>query len=113
MTEIPYTQIAAEPGTRLEQLQEQYAIAKALADDATTRLKAITDALKVELTQAAPEQARIELVGGENRPALRLAYSESWRVDAKKLKAENPLVYATYAKKSGSWTLKAVQGGEQ
>jgi hypothetical protein len=114
MTEVPYTLVTAPADTRLAQLQEQYAQAKADADEANSRLKAITDALKVELTTVAPEQARIQLVGGEGRPALRLAYSESWRVDAKRLKAEQPVLYVQYAKKSGSWSLKAVQsGGEQ
>ena len=104
--------VSAEAGTRLEQLQAAYADAKAEADDAAAKLKAITDAIKVELTSIAPGEARIELAPGPG-PALRLAYSESWRVDARRLKAENPLIYATYAKKSHSWTLKAVQGGEQ
>lgn len=113
MTETPYTLVTAPADTRLAQLQESYAQAKADADEASARLKAITDAIKVELTQAAPNEARVQLAGGEGRPALRLAYSESWRVDARRLKAENPLIYATYAKKSGSWTLKAVTGGEQ
>jgi hypothetical protein len=96
-------------GSRLEQLHEAYAGAKAAAEEATTRLKAITDALKVELTQAAPEGAsRIELVG-EAGPRLRLTYSESWRLDSRQLKAEDPETYVRYAKKSGSWTLK--EGG--
>lgn len=104
--------VVAGAGTRLEQLQAAYVDAKAEADAATAHLKTITDGLKVELSQAAPEGvARIELAAGAG-PALRLSYSESWRVDARKLKAEDPLTYARYAKKSGSWSLRVVAGGE-
>lgn len=106
--------VVAEQGTRLEQLHAAYADAKAAADEAAARLKAITDALKVELTAAAgPEARRIELTSGPG-PALRLTYTESWRLDSKRLKAEHPETWVAYAKKGGSWTLKAVTaGGEE
>lgn len=112
-TEAPQVpQVAAEPGSRLEQLQAAYPAAKAAADEAAAQLKAITDAVKLELTQAAPEgSAKIELRGTDQAPALRLTYSESWRVDARKLKAEDPETYVRYAKKSGAWTLRPVAGG--
>lgn len=102
-------QIPADRSERLAQLHAQYADAKAEADAAAKRLKDITDALKAEMTQAAPGAPRLELVGGHG-PALRLTYVESWRIDSTKLKAENPETYVRYAKKSGSWTLKAVAG---
>lgn len=106
----PYV-VQAAAGTRLEQLQAAYAEAKARADEAAAQLKAITDAIKLELTQAAPEEQRIELRGPAG-PALRLTWSESWRLDSKRLKVDQPETWVRYAKKSGSWTLRAVGGGE-
>lgn len=99
------------PDSRLEQLHAQYATAKAEADRANEVLKAITDAIKLEVTQAAPDgEARIDLHSAHG-PALRLSYIESWRLDSKRLKADNPGIYVKYAKKSGAWQLKAVAGG--
>lgn len=103
-------EIAAAPGSRLEQLHAAYPTAKAEADEAAARLKAITDAIKLELTQAAPEQRRVVLAGGSG-PRLALVYSERWTVDSKKLKAEAPETYVRFAKKGGSWSLKAVAAG--
>lgn len=95
--------------SRLAQLHSAYEGAKAQADAAAAALKAITDAIKLELSQAAPEVARVDL-RTPGAPPLRLTYSESWRVDARKLKADDPETYVRYAKKSGSWTLRAVGG---
>lgn len=109
-TEPPVEHVVAGPGTRLEQLQASYADAKAAADEAAERLKGITDGIKAELAAAMPEGAqKVELVGGVG-PAMRLTYAESWRVDARKLKAEDPETYVRYAKKTGSWTLRAIGG---
>lgn len=109
----PYA-VTAEPGTRLEQLQAAYADAKAASDEAASRLKLVTDGIKAALVEAAPEgAAKIALAGGSG-PAMQLTYAESWRVDATKLKAEDPVTYVRYAKKSGSWTLRAVSpSGDQ
>ena len=103
----PYV-VTPNPGTRLEQLQAAYADAKAAADEAAERLKLITDGIKAALVEAAPEgQMKIGL-SGVFGPALQLTYSESWRVDSTKLKAEDPVTYVRYAKKSGSWSLRQV-----
>ena len=102
-------QIPAASNERLAQLQAQSPAATAAADAAAKRLKDITDAIKVEMTQAAPGAAKLELVGSGG-PALRLSYVETWRLDSTKLKAEHPETYVRYAKKSGSWTLKALAG---
>lgn len=67
---------------------------------------AITDAIKLELTQAAPEDRKIALVGNAGS-TLRLTYVESWWIDSRKLKAEDPETYVQYARKSGTWTLRA------
>jgi hypothetical protein len=95
--------------SRLEQLAAQYDMAKAEAEKAANDLKAITDAIKFELMNEAPEgETSIELQSPDLAHPLRLTAVESWRVDAKKLKAEDPLTYVRYAKKSTSWTLRAV-----
>lgn len=99
--------VTAPVGSRLEQLQASYAEAKAQADEAAARLKVVTDGIKAELSAAIAETGdrRVDLVGGPG-PALTMTYAESWRVDAKKLKAEAPETYVRFAKKSSSWTLR-------
>jgi hypothetical protein len=101
--------VVAGGDTRLAQLYAAYPDAKAAADDATKKLKAITDAIKVELNQAAPEETRIEL-HGEGGVPLRLAYSESWTLDSKRMKTEDPETYVRFARKGGRWTLGKVRG---
>lgn len=103
------TAVTPESGSRLEQLASQYDMAKAEADKAANDLKAITDAIKLELVNAAPEGATsIDLVSNELVKPLRLVAVTSWRVDAKKLKAEDPVTYVRYATQGTSWTLKRV-----
>lgn len=110
-TEAPPVVVAAGQGTRLEQLHAAYAQAKAEADEAGKRLKAITDGIKAELTQAEPEARRLELRSPAG-PALRLTWATSWRLDSTRLKAEQPETYVRYAKQTGSWTLRVASGGE-
>jgi hypothetical protein len=81
----PAAQIQAPPESRLAQLQASY---------------------------PDPGASRVDLAGGAHGPALQLTYSESWRVDATRLKAEQPVLYVQYAKKSGSWSLAEAKGGE-
>lgn len=109
-TDTEYVQIPAQASERLNQLHAAYADAKADADAASARLKAITDGIKLELQTLAPEQQRLALTG-EDGPALSLTYSETWRFDSTRFKREDPETYVRYAKKSGSWTLKAAKGG--
>lgn len=102
--------VQPDADTRLAQLHAAYSDAKAAADAAEKQLKAITDAIKLELTQAAPEgTTKVDLVG--NGVPLRLSWTESWRLDSRKLKAEDPETYVRYAKKSGAWRLAPVAGG--
>lgn len=106
---------AVEPPaeSRLAQLHAQYADAKAAADAASERLKAITDGIKAELSTAAPEGSeRIDLRGSFG-PALRLAYSERVTFDSRKLKTDNPELYVRYAKFGGAWSLRVVSGSEE
>lgn len=107
--EPKYVVVQPDAGSRLEQLHAAYESAKAEADGAAERLKAITDGIKLELAKAAPEQPFVELVGPAG-VVLQLTWSESWRVDSRKLKAEDPETYVRYAKKSGSWSLRRAGG---
>lgn len=100
-----------EPGSRLEQLHAEYVEAKAAAAEAESRAKAATEALKLELTEAAPGAAKVELAGSAG-PRLSLGYVETWRFDSTKFKKDNPVTYVQYAKKSGSWVLRQAKGGE-
>lgn len=107
----PFT-VVPPADSRLEQLHAQYATAKAEADRANEILDAIKDAIKLEVTQLAPDgEQKIDL-RSEHGPALRLAYSETWRFDSTRFKKDNPEAYVRYAKKSGSWSLRTVAGGD-
>jgi hypothetical protein len=102
-------QVTPQAGTRLEQLHALYEEAKARKDEAETALKAITDGIKAELAQQAPGAERV-VVTGTAGPPLQMTYVESWRVDSRKLKAQDPETYVRYATKSGTWKLEKVRG---
>ncbi len=99
-------------GSRLEALHAAYPDAKARADEADAQLKAITDGIKAAALEEAPEgQTRVE-VQGPSGPPLRLTYTESWRLDSKRLKAQHPETWVRFAVKGGSWALRPAGGGE-
>jgi hypothetical protein len=100
--------VAAGRGSRLEQLAEAYALAKPAADAAKEHLDAITDAIKLELTMAAPGAHRVDFTAAALVAPLRLASKTSWRLDSKRLKTEAPELYVRYAKQSTYWELRAV-----
>lgn len=110
----PVPQVKPRSNSELAQLHALYADAKSRAASAAEDLKTITDAIKLKLSESSPGAAKVDLIpaNGVDAPALRLNYVESWRVDARKLKAENPEVYVQYAKKSGSWRLDPLKGGD-
>jgi len=107
--QAPPVQVTPRKNSKLEQLHAIYTEAKAKADQAAADLKTVTDAIKAEMTSAAPDAARLELVGPHG-PRLMLTYVEWWRVDATRLKKEDPETYVRFAKKGGSWQLKAARG---
>lgn len=110
--------ITVTPDERLATLQAQYVEFKAAADIVNERLDAVKAAIKTAMAEALTNSGaltasgvpRVELPATEDCPGLTLSYRESWRVDARRLKAEDPTTYASYAVKSGSWTL-SVAGG--
>jgi quinol monooxygenase YgiN len=73
---IPRAQV--EPGSRLEDLLATYAHLKPAADEAETRLKAVTDAIKAELSAAAPGALKVDVAHEALAQPLRLSYVESW-----------------------------------
>lgn len=104
--------VTPEPGSRLESLLAEYDVAKARADEAAARLKTITDGIKAE-TLAQELNAvddRFDITSPYLAAPLRLSYVESWRLDAKRMKAEDPAMYVTYAVKGGSWQLRKAAG---
>lgn len=105
--EPPPTVVTAPAGSRLEQLQALYPALKAAADEAIAQLKAVTDGIKLELTALDANERRFTLAAADDRPALRLTWSVTQRLDSKRLRTEQPDLYAAYVKPSGSWTLKA------
>jgi hypothetical protein len=106
-----HTTIDAESGSRLEQLSEAYAAAKPAFEEAKERLDTITDAIKLELTMAAPGSHKVDLTCPALASPLRLSARTSWRVDAKALKAHDPETYVRYAKQVTYWELRAVTAG--
>ena len=116
MTEQPTAQqvvpIAATSTPRLAQLHAAYDEAQAAYDAAASHFEAIKTGIKAELAALAPEgSTRIGLTG-EHGPGLSLTYAESWRLDSRKMKREDPETYVRYAKPSGSWTLRATKAGD-
>lgn len=105
----------ADSDDRLAALYAAYPAAKAEADEAAKRLKAVTDGIKVELTSRAPEgTAKLELHGPGGTP-MRLAWQVTRRFDAKAFVAASPAnaeVYESFKKPSGTWVLAPIKAGE-
>jgi hypothetical protein len=106
------TTVRPAAGSRLDQLAGLYAAAKQAAEVAVEQLETLTTAIKVELTMAAPDAPRVDLVHAALPAALRLQAKTSWRLDTGRLKAEQPELYVRYAKQSTAWELRAVKGAE-
>jgi hypothetical protein len=100
--------VAAEPGSRLESLLAEYERLKPLVDAAAAQLKTITDGIKTEATTAAPDTPKVDITSPVLAAPLRLQAKTSWRLDTRRMKAENPLLYVTYAYESTAWELRAV-----
>lgn len=104
--------VSQAEGDRLTALYLAYPDAKAKADAAAAELKAITDGIKVELTNRAPQgTAKLELRGTGGTP-LRLAWQVTNRFDTTRFRKEQPAVYDSYKKPSGSWVLAPIKAGE-
>jgi hypothetical protein len=103
--------VTPAPGSRLEQLLAQREAAMLAAEAAKERAATINDAIKAELTAAYPGRPSFAISGVPGCPALRLFWKEEWRVDVKRMKREDPVTYAMWAKKGGHWELRKADGG--
>lgn len=106
----PAVSVRVEPESRLSALLAAYDDAKDAHEAAKERLDALTASLKQELVQAAPGANRMRAALPDT-PGVTMTYVESWRVDAKRLKAEAPETYVRYAVKSGTWKLERARNG--
>lgn len=102
----PAVPVAPEPDSRLDQLAAEYAALKPLADEYATRLKEITDGIKVELANAAPGAEKVLLHSSYLAQPLQMSHRVEWRIDSKRLKAEDPATWVAYAKQIPSWRLE-------
>lgn len=105
----PAAVLHVEPGTRLEQLRAEYDEAKAAEAAAKERADMLTAAIKAEGASVHPGATVIDIVT-PGKPALRMSWRAPWRIDEKRLKAEDPVTYVKYAKQGGYWELRAVAG---
>ena len=100
------------PDARIVALFEAYPEAKAQADAAAERVKAITDGIKAELASAMADTGTEKIVlKGKRGAALRLAKVVQRRFDSRAFSAKHPDLYEAYRKPSESWRLEAVDGG--
>jgi hypothetical protein len=95
----------------LTQMRAEYAEAKQAAEAAEERFKAAKGKLQTALSEATNGALRSALHVPGYKP-LTLTYGERWTVDSKRLKAEQPLVYVTYAKLGSNWTLQESRGNQ-
>lgn len=107
-------QVHPEPDSNLGRLCAAYKLAKPRADEAKRALDQITDAIKVELTNAVaddpayhPGEPVVCLAPVLDAP-LRMSYVQSWYLDTKSLKEQDPHTYVKWAKQRGVWKLAAV-----
>lgn len=91
---------------RLAQLTALYDRLKAEADDAAAALKAVTDGIKAEVTQAVPNGTDFTIVSGDLLLPLTLQRVASQRVDTALLRSMLGEKYHSVCKASFSWTLK-------
>ena len=93
----------------LVEARARYAEAKEAADAAAETLKGATSKLKAAITEASGGAYRTVLNVPGFKP-VNLTYVESWRIDTKRLKAEQPALYVDYAERSGAWRLEQSRG---
>jgi hypothetical protein len=98
--------VFAQPGSRVEELLAAYEPAKAAAEEASGRYKAITDAIKAELASANPGVREMLLSGMPGLPQLRMTWVEPLRFDTKRFKEDHPVEYVRYTRQGGNWDLR-------
>lgn len=101
--------ITAQPGSRLGELAEMYAMLKPQAEEVKNRLEEVVNAIKLELNTAAPDSHRVQLQSPALTAPLELSARTAWKLDSKKLKAEAPALYVQYAVQTTYWELRAAR----
>lgn len=102
------TTIHVESDSNLGRLCAAYTLAKPRADAAAKQLEQIVDAIKLELSNAAPGDPSVVCTADVLERPLRLQYRESWYLDAKRMRTEDPVLYVQWAKKRSAWSLGTV-----
>lgn len=93
----------------VKDLRAEYAEAKQAAEAAAERFSAAKAKIRTALSEATNGALRSALHVPGFKP-LTLTYGERWTVDAKALKAEQPLTYVQYARLGSSWTVAESKG---
>ena len=103
MSDIPKT-------SELSELLDTWAALDAQAKELSERAAALKDKIKVRMIETRqamdPTDPLTDIAAGSDVVSVRLKYTETWRLDTTKLKAEAPETYVKYARKSGSFTLR-------
>lgn len=106
----PSFTVTAQPGSRLEELLASYEPAKAAAEEAAERFRAVTDAIKAETAAACPDgTTRASLAGAPGLPRLKMTWLTPWRFDSKRFREEQPAMYVKYEKQGGFWEIRQVK----
>lgn len=92
------------PQLPLVQLRAQYDYLKKVRDAAVEEFETVKAKLQTALSEASGGAYRSTLLVPGFKP-MTLIYTEPWRVDSKRLKAEQPAIYVQYAKQGSQWTL--------
>ena len=103
--------ITPVPGSLLDELLSQQHAARAAADEAAGRVKALTDRIKAELTLAHPGVAGFEIAGTPHRPPLTMSWVQTIRLDTRAMKEQEPETYVRFALFGGRWELRPARGG--
>ena len=111
--------VVPQPGSRLADLLAQRDTALARAEEAAAQAKAVVEGIKAEVSAQLPRDEHGQIIptvadipAGPGWDALRMVWEQPWRVDAKRLKAEDLLTYVRWAKQSpGYWTLSKANRG--
>ena len=102
--------VRPEPESRLDQLSARYDQAKAQEKAAKAAADEVTTAIKAELARLHPGATEILLTSPHLAAPLQLQAVPRWTFDSKGCKATHPQIYAAFARRSTSWTLRALVG---
>jgi hypothetical protein len=110
----PVPRIVPQPGTRLAELQDRYPLAKAQAAEAESALKDLKAAMAAEALHGQPEGTPAVIIAGTpHAPELKIAWHPGrWDVDGKRMKNEDPGLWAHWARQArGYWGIDEIGAG--